>query len=703
MKNRIVFFFCLFFTLFANAAKVEVDGIYYKLFPNDGIAEVVAHPNNAYADSIVIPEMISYEGTDYQVTSIGEGAFFCCDKVLSASLPNSIQFIGKNAFWGCHSLDSIAIPELVTTIEPGVFADCPSLRRVILPEEITSIGNSSFNCCYSLDSLILPHALETIEDWVFTDCKKLSRVVIPQSLKHVGKGAFAGCSSLMSVEISDLSSWCNISFSDMSANPLCISKILVLNGEEITDLVIPEDVSFIGNYAFYPCSNLTSLTIGSQVSDIGQGAFGNCSNITSVTCYPRKVPQTGRNVFNNDAVENATLYVVGSAVSAYQETDPWRNFKEIVGLDIPKHQLSYYVDDELYRSYTLEEGEEIIPEPAPKKDGYTFSGWSEIPKTMPAYDVTVTGFFTLTSQHLISDGLHYTLWEKDKTADVSGMVPDSNETFSGHLIIPSVVSKDGTEYIVTCIADSAFMGCDSIVSVIVPESVEFIGKDAFSGCKLQNVFAKNSVVQLESNSFSQAAYNHAMLYIPTGQWSEAIYNGSLWRFINIRETATGMEELSSMQAYTMMDANTFGYVVYDAVNDEVRPANAYFNVDENIPNNSWQLAIQDGMNYLYNIGAKKYAVLNADGKIHLSVTPVPLNMENGNDGIIIGGDKQMQWNFVLNDKICVDQNILGVETITHTSDAADYYYLPNGMNVSNPFKGFVIIKSKDGSVKKIIK
>ena len=61
---------------------------------------------------------------------------------------------------------------------------------------------------------------------------------------------------------------------------------------------------------------------------------------------------------------------------------------------MPEHTLNYVVDGEVYKTYTIEEGESIIPEPAPTKEGYTFSGWSEIPKEMPARDVTVTGTFT---------------------------------------------------------------------------------------------------------------------------------------------------------------------------------------------------------------------------------------------------------------------------------------------------------------------
>ena len=57
--------------------------------------------------------------------------------------------------------------------------------------------------------------------------------------------------------------------------------------------------------------------------------------------------------------------------------------------------MTYTVDGEVYKTYEMEYGATITPEAEPTKEGYTFSGWSEIPTTMPAHDVIVTGTFTL--------------------------------------------------------------------------------------------------------------------------------------------------------------------------------------------------------------------------------------------------------------------------------------------------------------------
>ena len=716
----------LLLSLVIHAVTVEIDGIAYNINLKTGLTEVTSNAAHPYSGGIVIPETIVYGETEYTVTGIGAQAFFE-KNITSVTFPKSITSIGRSAFMYCQGLDSVEIPERVTIIPENLFASCESLKHVILPEGITLIGNSAFNSCYGLDSINFPNTVETIEDWAFAGCENLSYVKMPQQLKRVGRGAFGSCQSLAYVDIPDLSSWSKIVFSDGEANPLYSAKKLVVNGEERTELVIPDDVISIGNNAFRNCLNLTSITIGDHVSSIGASAFQGCSNVTSivigedvtsiggwafngcpkvtsVTCFPRRIPKTGDNVFHNVLLENAVLYVAGSAFNDYNNVAPWNNFKDIIALNIPKHNLSYYLNDVLYKSYTLEEGEYITPEPALEKEGYAFSGWSEIPERMPKHDVTITGSLTLMSQTFTQNGIHYQLWIKPQTADVTGVTIEDISGFSGQIDIPSTLTVDGTTFDVTCIGDLSFYMCMNLNAVSIPASVTTIGEKAFEGCMLQNVFVENAYTQILDNSFSQATYNHAMLYIAKDKWMEAVYHGDLWRFINIRETVTNTSNLSDMQTYTMMDRNTFGYMVYDAVNDRMAMTDVYYNVDENTLNNCWQILKKDGNDYLYNIGASKYATFNPAGQMVLTERPATVNMENGEDGVIIGNNTQKQWAFVLNNKVQAKDVIIdSVPMIDYISDTANQYYLMNGMTTTKSHKGLVIIKSKDRKTRKTVK
>lgn len=723
MKRIYLLTIIFFISLMVRAINVEIDGIMYSINVKTGLTEVVANLYHQYNGDIVIPEAITYEGKEYAVTAIGESAFSQRD-ITSITFPNSITSIGRAAFYCCSLLDTVVLPEKVTVIGDMLFANCTSLRRVVIPEGLTLIDNSAFNCCYSLESLIIPNSVTRIEDWAFAGCKGLTYVEMSRGLTYVGSGAFSNCGALNTVIIPDLSSWSMINFGDNNANPLTTTKTLKINNEEIRDLVIPDDVTYIGDNAFRGCTNITSVTMGENVTKIGTSAFYGCKNcasitigenvtsigswafygcsaMTSLTSLPRKVPSTTSNSFDSAIKDQAILYVPSAAFEAYSSKTPWSDFYDIVALNFPKHQLAYYVDDALYKSFTLEEGEYITPEPAPEKEGYTFSGWSEIPERMPKHDVTVTGSFTLTSEKFALDGIQYTLWVKEKTAEIVGF--DVTDGFTGQVSIPSTVTKDGTSFDVTRIGDFAFSKCENLTSVTIPESISFIGASAFSGCMLENIFVKNTATHLNERSFSPASYNHAMLYIPKDSWSYAVYYGDFWRFINIRETVTSSVDLSSRQAYTLMRANTFNYIVYDAVNDTTAIRDTYYQVDENSENNCWQIIEEDGKNYLYNIGAKKYAQLNADGLLKLTSAPVAITIENGKNGIALGDDNQNQWIFVLNDKISVADINTGIESVIDGPSNTNQYYSIGGIRIQKPSTGLYIVKTKEGKTMKIIK
>ena len=89
-----------------------------------------------------------------------------------------------------------------------------------------------------------------------------------------------------------------------------------------------------------------------------------------------------------------------SGWSEIPETMPAHDVTVTGTFSINKYRLTYTVDGEEYKSYELDCGVSITPETVPTKEGYTFSGWSEIPETMPSHDVTVTGSFTINSYKL---------------------------------------------------------------------------------------------------------------------------------------------------------------------------------------------------------------------------------------------------------------------------------------------------------------
>ena len=230
---------------------------------------------------------------------------------------------------------SVVIPESVTYNESTY--------------SVTSIGGYAFLGCKRLTSVTIPNSVTSIGDCAFYSCFGLTSITIPNSVTSIGERAFYSCSGLTAVHISDLAAWCNIDFANSDANPLYNAKNLYINGDLVTNLVIPNSVTSIGDAAFANCINLKSITIHDGVKTIGESAFSgcskvetiyignsiesikdyafaNCNNIFEIEIASKKAITASGNVFSNDAYNNVCLYVPKGRKFAYEKTAPWKNF-----------------------------------------------------------------------------------------------------------------------------------------------------------------------------------------------------------------------------------------------------------------------------------------------------------------------------------------------------------------------------------------
>lgn len=266
MKYKVFFLSVLFASLaIPNSAKAYDFSYTYQgktLFYNivNGEAQVTfqrslapTYNNPHLSGTVEIPNVVSYNGNTYIVTSIGNRAFESCSSITSVIIGDSVTSIGTSAFQSCTGLTSVTIGNHVTSIESQAFGYCTGLTSVTIGNSVISIGGSAFNACSSLTSVSLGNSVASIGSYAFSQCTSLDSIVIPNSVTHIGQYAFNQCSGL-------------------------------------TYLDLGNGVSYLGFCAFRDCDSLTSITIPSSVDTLYGSVFSSCNNLITVyynatNCY----------------------------------------------------------------------------------------------------------------------------------------------------------------------------------------------------------------------------------------------------------------------------------------------------------------------------------------------------------------------------------------------------------------------------------
>jgi hypothetical protein len=169
------------------------------------------------------------------------------------TIPSSVTAIGDNAFNGCTQIDELNIEDSDTEL---------------------TIGTDAFKNV-TPTTAYLGRDLSAI---IFSGNANLKTITIGKCVTTLAENAFLDCTALEKVNITDIAAWCNISYTNAYGNPTYYTHSLCLNGEEITNLVIPETVKTINFATFWGCEGITSVTLPNSLKSIRKSAFSGCSD-----------------------------------------------------------------------------------------------------------------------------------------------------------------------------------------------------------------------------------------------------------------------------------------------------------------------------------------------------------------------------------------------------------------------------------------
>lgn len=451
-----------------------------------------------------------------------------------------------------------------------------------------------------IKSITLPDTLTSICDYAFEMCKQLVAITIPCTVKMVGKNNDiwryrCGCSTIR-IQAKSIEEYCNCDINKLlRESGYNIARHLIINGEEVTNIVLPDTITDIPDFVFYNCRNITSITIPNSVTSIGSNAFYSCSELTSIT-IPDSVTSIGYHAFYEckslrfitipksvTSIGGEAFYSCSNLMSitvlpedvmigneVFYGTQWWKN-QPAGFVYLGKILLGYkgYCSD-VQSAVDVKEGTTSIA--ANAFYGCTNMPAVNLPKSLKCIGGNAFSYCKMLTSISIPSSIirigNYIFSTNDKltslilTADSieeyckSGINEQLEKSYTGSRIL-KIKDEEVTEVVisdtVTSILPYAFARIPGITSVKIPDSVTSIGERAFyQSTKLETLTLPSGIVTISKEAFC-ACSGLTSITIPN---SVTTIEDSAFKNCKALTSITIPDSVTTIGAYALKDCDT---------------------------------------------------------------------------------------------------------------------------------------------------
>ena len=509
-----------------------------------------------YSGKVVIPESVTFNNKEYEVTGITDFAFRSTKNMVSLTIPNTVQTIGQD-FLKDSKLDSLYVLDSKTPINSSIIClsiryiylgrnikncKCQGVRKVDIGENVTKIPDNFLDRNSVITEISIPNNVDSIGNYAFCDCSKitdlalenikgygdfalagtalssitfregtedlpnglcsgcqsLSSVALPQSLKTIGNCCFGGCTSLKSIILPQSVSY---------IGSTCFAGAGILNIE------LPKTIEILYEGTFSSCQQLEKIQLPSSIKEIGDKCFNNCNSLRSIS-FPSSVEKIGNEVFN---------YCNALKSIRFEDSDN----------DLSIGYGYYYSSGQGWGYYTTTRGPLYTCSIDSIYIGRNIIGWSEgfdIHNKLKLIEIgsltkeIYSSHLCYDTQKLIVDNAKEKLvaWGNSNlkcdtlylgrpidlickesqivSATISGYCTNINNEMFRNCALLEQVKLNGTT---TSIGDHAFSNCSALNSVTIECNLQTIGVEAFYKCSnLTKIKFPESLESIDNTAFA---------------------------------------------------------------------------------------------------------------------------------------------------------------------------------------------------------